>query len=245
MPRLAQIIAVEKQTKNNTNREITDAYHAVQKPDPFFGISKTYRPKDEENGDKLPPENKKVQVKTEDVLQKTGEILTKLFDITATKDIANCSAKADVVVDGKVIASGLPVTYLLFLEKQLVDVRTLVAKLPTLDPAETWAYDQGQDCFASEPAESHRSKKIKRTLTLAAATDKHPAQVQVFDEDETVGFWKVIKYSGALPAKRANAILERVDTLIKAVKFAREEANGTEAKDQRVGGAIFGYLFQK
>jgi hypothetical protein len=28
-----------------------------------------------------------------------------------------------------------------------------------------------------------------------------------------------------------------------AVKFAREEANNTEAVDQRIGAAVFGYLF--
>lgn len=245
MPKLTQIIAVEKQTKSNTAREITDAYHATQKSGPFDGISRTYRAKDEENGDKLPAENKRVQVKTEDILRKTGDLLTNLFDVTLTKDAANTIAKADIVVDGNTIAKDVPVTNLLFLEKQLIDVRTLVAKLPTLDPAETWAFDPAQDCYASEPSETHRSKKVKRTLTLAAATDKHPAQVQVFDEDVVEGNWRTIKYSSALPAKRRNEILERVDNLLKAVKFAREEANAVDVKDRKIGASVFSYLFSK
>ena len=38
-------------------------------------------------------------------------------------------------------------------------------------------------------------------------------------------------------------LLERVEKLQQAVKFAREEANNTEVTDQKVGAAIFGYLF--
>ena len=52
-----------------------------------------------------------------------------------------------------------------------------------------------------------------------------------------------MKFSGALPAKRVNEILDRVQALQTAVKFAREEANNAEVADQRVGAAVFGYLF--
>jgi hypothetical protein len=52
-----------------------------------------------------------------------------------------------------------------------------------------------------------------------------------------------VKFSGALPAKRVNEILDRVVALQNAVKFAREEANNTDAVDQQVGAAVFGYLF--
>jgi hypothetical protein len=40
-----------------------------------------------------------------------------------------------------------------------------------------------------------------------------------------------------------NELLERVEALQTAVKFAREEANGTTVTDQHVGEAVFGYLF--
>ena len=52
-----------------------------------------------------------------------------------------------------------------------------------------------------------------------------------------------MKFSGALPAKRVNELLERVEKLQQAVKFAREEANSAEVADQRIGDAVFGYLF--
>src|ERR1700724_2885632 len=98
MTRLNQIIAVEKGVKTRSFQELTEAHHALQKPTLLSGISRTYRPKDEE-GEQLPPESTRVQVKTDDVLRQTATVLTRLFDVTATKDWANCSAKADVVVD--------------------------------------------------------------------------------------------------------------------------------------------------
>ena len=41
----------------------------------------------------------------------------------------------------------VPVTYLLFLEKQLVDLHTFVKKLPVLDASETWVFDASADCL--------------------------------------------------------------------------------------------------
>jgi hypothetical protein len=71
---------------------------------------------------------------------------------------------------------------------------------------------------------------------------KTPAQVEVYYEDVTVGFWRTIKFSGAMPAKRVNELLERVEKLQAAVKFAREEANGIEASEQKIGEKFFEYL---
>ena len=142
--KLNQIIAVEKGVKSGALRDLTDAHHALQKPALLAGISRTYQPKDED-GEVLPPESTRVQVKTEDVLRRTASVLTRLFDVTATKDWANCVAKADVVVDGRTLLSDVPVAYLLFLEKQLVDLHTFVKKLPLLDAAESWSFEESAD----------------------------------------------------------------------------------------------------
>lgn len=88
-----------------------------------------------------------------------------------------------------------------------------------------------------------RTKKVPRNHVKAEATDKHPAQVEVYYEDIAVGYWTTVKFSGALPAKRVNELLDRVEKLQRAVKFAREEANGSEVTDQRVGDVVLRYLF--
>lgn len=242
MAKLNQVIAIEKGVKAKAHQELTEAHQQLQKPSLLAGISRTYRPKDEE-GEQLPPESTKVQLKADDAIRRTMDTLIELFDVTATKEWANCEARADVVVDGNVLAAQVPVTYLLFLEKQLVDMHTFVKKLPVLDASESWSFDAGADCWATEPVQTAKTKKIPRNHVKAEATEKHPAQVEVYYEDVVVGTWRTVKFSGALPAKRVNELLARVEKLQQAVKFAREEANNGKCEDKKIGRAVLGYLF--
>jgi len=132
----------------------------------------------------------------------------------------------------------------LFLEKQLVDLHTFGKKLPVLDAAESWRRDEvRRPAGATEPVHTIRTKKVPRNHVKAEATDKHPAQVEVYYEDIPVGTWRTVKFSGALPAARVNELLGRVEKLQQAVKFAREEANDTEVTEQKVGERVFKYLF--
>lgn len=242
MAKLNQIIAIEKGVKGQTLRELTDAHHQLQKPSLLSGIARTYRPIDDE-GEQYPPESTRVQVKAEEIIGHTVDILTKLFDVTATKDWANGDARADVVVDGEILLTQVPVTYLLFLEKQLTDLHTFISKLPVLDASEAWEFDSSADAWATEPIQTTKTKKIPRNHVKAEATEKHPAQVEVYYEDVIVGYWRTVKFSGALPAARISELLERVRNLQEAVKFAREEANSLEVEDQKVGDRVFDYLF--
>ena len=242
MAKLNQIIAVEKGVKSKSFQELTQAHQSLLKPALLAGISRTYQAKDEE-GEQLPPESTRVQAKAEDILRTTATTLTRLFDVTATKDWANCSARADVVLDGRTLLAQVPVTYLLFLEKQLTDLHTFVRKLPVLDASESWNLDASTDAWKTDPVRTIRTKKVPRNHVKAEATEKHPAQVEVYYEDVPVGYWTTVKFSGALPARRVNELMERVEKLQQAVQFAREEANGAEITDQRVGDAVFGYLF--
>ncbi len=242
MTRLNQIIAIEKGTKSKTTRDLTDAHHALQKQALLSGISRTYQPLDE-MGEKFPSESTKVQVKAEDLIKRTSEVLTELFDVTATKDEANCTARADVVVDGKVVLAKVPVSTLLFMEKQLTDIHTFVKKLPVLDPSETWHYNPATGCFATDAVTTVKTKKVPRNHVKSPATDKHPAAVDVYFEDVQQGSWATVKFSGALPQERVDQLLTRVDLLQRAVKFAREEANNVEVKSKNIGKEVFGYLF--
>jgi hypothetical protein len=240
--KLNQVIAIEKGAKSRAVQELNQSTSTLQKTALLSGISRTYRPRDEE-GEQFPPEATRVQVKAEEVIQKTRDTLVKLFDVVATKDWANCKAKADVVVDGKILLEQVPATYLLFLEKQLAEIHAFVKKLPTLDASESWVFDPSADCWATEPMQTTKTKKIPRNHVKAEATDKHPAQVEVYYEDVVIGNWRTIKFSGALPAQRINDLVERVEKLQEAVKFAREEANGLEVSEQKIGAKVFDYLF--
>ena len=124
-----------------------------------------------------------------------------------------------------------------------MDLVTFIRKLPVLAASETWVFDSAADCWATEPVQTVRTKKTPRNHVKAEATEHHPAQVDVYYEDVAVGYWRTVKFSGALQARRINELLERVERLQQAVKFAREEANGAEVEDQKVGEKVLGYLF--
>ena len=240
--KLNQIIAIEKDVKASSQSELTKNYQLLQKSGMLVGLSRTYQPKDEE-GEELPPESTRVQLKAEEVLQRVTEVMTRYLDITATKEWANERAAADVVVDGTTILTQVPVTYLLFLEKRLVDLHTLVEHLPLLDAAEEWEFDSATDCYRTPPSKTIRTKKTPRNHVKAEATEHHPAQVEMYYEDVPVGTWTTVKFSGALPATRVNELRDRVEKLQAAVKQAREQANEIEVTDQKVGKPIFDYLF--
>jgi vacuolar-type H+-ATPase subunit I/STV1 len=242
MTKLNQIVAVEQGVKSKARDAITALYHKAQKSALFSGINRTYKPKDEE-GDQLPSESTKVQVTVPDLLNEAEDALTKLFNVTAIKEYSNAHASADLKVDGQTLLTDVPVPYLLFLEKQLVDLRTFITKLPTLDQASEWVYDGNNDIYKTTPVQTVRTKKVPRNWVKAEATDKHPAQVEIFHEDVIVGTWTKVDTSGAIPVTRRNELLERVDKLIQAVKFAREEANQYEVTDEDAAGPIFRYLF--
>jgi hypothetical protein len=234
-----QIIAGEKAKAGSA---MTAAYHQLQKPAPLAGVSRTYRLKDEE-GETLPAESTRVQYSVDQAIQDIRGTLARLFDVTATKEYGNTQAKGNVVVGGLILLADVPATYLLFLEKQLVDLHTFVAKLPVLDPSESWRRDENTGHHATESVQTKRTKKIPRNHVLSEATDRHPAQVQVYHEDMVVGYWTTVKFSGAIPATRQAELLHGVEELQRAVKFARGEANAREVEDVKAGEKVLAYIF--
>lgn len=245
MTQLNAIIAVEKGVRSKADKTLNDAYQL--KPALLSGLSRTYIPVDE-NGDKLPDESTQVQVQMVDVLADLRKDMSRLFDVTLTKETANTAAKADVITaDGTTVLTDVPVTYLLFLEKKLVDLRTFVSKLPTLDPADEWTWDRNVGSYATEVTQTVKTKKISKPFVKWAPPTpefKQDAQVDVVSEDVLVGRWSQRKFSGAIPADDRRAMVERADTLLEAVKIAREKANTLDVTNAAAGQDVFDYLFE-
>jgi hypothetical protein len=239
---LSQVIAVEKDIKDKASQKLAHARGVFGNRGVLSGIARTYTPI-EDGGEVLPAESTRVQHTVAQVLKDTQESLVALFDTTATKDYTNCVAKADIIVDGKTLLKGVPATYILFLEKQVAELLSFVKSIPTLDASEEWQHNQALDTWATPPVETIRSKKVMRNHVLAEATDKHPAQVQVYAEDIPAGRWKTIKYSGAMPATEHNAMIARIERLQRAIKHAREDANRQEVTQQHAGEPLLHYIF--
>lgn len=240
---LHQILALEPGVRSRADKKITELHRKLGKDQLLSGLTRTYQPRDAE-GESLPGERTQVQVKADEALQLAAEAFSEVFDTVATKDFGNLDARADVDVDGNVLIQDAPTTYLLWLEKELNKLHTFIQKLPTLDPAETWTYDENSGAFRTDTLKSTRTKKVLKNHVKYEATDKHPAQVDTYHEDVIVGDWSTVKFSGALPADRVRRLLERVERVQDAVKAARQKANTVEVQQVHVGDAIFDYVFE-
>lgn len=240
--KLNQLIAIINGVKQASAKAGTEVYQLCQKPALFQGLSRTYSPR-EEDGYVYPAESQKITFKAKDAISKFVEARSEFFDLAATQDWANTEAKSSIVVDGVTVLADVPVPYLLFLEKQLQDVKTFVGSIPVLAIDKEWDYDTNRDCYVTEPKLTTKTKKITKPVVLYEATKEHPAQVKEVSEDVIEGTWSLIEFSGALPASKINELKQRVDALLKAVVQAREEANGMEVAQKKAATAIFNYLF--
>lgn len=241
MKKLHQIIAIEKGHKTQTLADITEVYKTFQKPGLFNGFTKMYSPVDED-GLQLPPEQQRVQYHAEALLSSVAEKMSDLINTSATKDWANTQAKADVVVDGKTLLEGVPATFLLYLEKQLDNIKAEISKLPELDPSYDWSRDENIGVWKATPVKSHRTQKVHRPIVKYDATEHHPAQTELITEDQIVGYWTTTRLSGAIQTPRKELLKKRVRKLIDAVKQARAQANEQPVEQKEVAKAVFDYL---
>lgn len=239
--RLSQVVALDKGAKAQGESALTKVFHEADVDALWNGSTKTYQPR-ADDGEMLQSEVLNVRLRSQDVLTGLVKELTRLYDVAATRDEGNMIARASVVVDGVIVLENLPVPTLIYLEKKLADLRQFLLKLPVLDSAVNWTWDEGQGLFKSDPIKTVSTAKVPQNHVKAPATDKHPAQVDVLYQDVPVGDWTRVKYSGALQRTKLAELLERVVTLSDAVKKAREEANSTMVEDIHIGAQIFEFL---
>lgn len=247
--RLSQIVGTEKTINAEVTRDVSEAYKLVQKPGLFSGFSKVFEATEEEEVD-FPPESQKVQHVAEDVLDQAMNAWASGMDATASKDWGNLLARGTVTVRGEVLLEDAPVTFLLFLEKKLVGIRTFVTALPELDPAQDWKYDGGLGLHKTEPVRKVKTKKRQKAIVKYPhqfsddGKTAIPAQTEMVTEDATQGFWVEVQHSGGVKTPEKKAILRRLEDLIVAVKEAREEANSLRVDEQQVGAKLLGWLLK-
>jgi hypothetical protein len=87
MPKLNQVIAIEKGVKTRAYAKLSEDHKALQKEDLFKGHAKTYQPKDADptlpTGEVLPADTKKVQLKVDELVKEVARSMGELFDVAA------------------------------------------------------------------------------------------------------------------------------------------------------------------
>lgn len=175
----------------------------------------------------------------------TTEHIVRYLDAVLQKEATNQLATANIVIDDVTIVENVPATMLLGLEKKLKDIRSVYEAIPTLKPGVSWVIDetQGENIYRREhDDEKFRTKKVRKNHEVSPATDKHPAQMEVYTEDLKVARIVTTEWSGMISPAEKSAYLARIDKLSRAVKEARQRANRQEVVKTSVGRLLFAYV---
>ena len=242
---LHQLLAVEKDLSNKSEKIVKETFNTFnKKADHFDGLQKVYKPFDDD-GEKISPEIKGVVTTVSDKIKYTLKSVVEAINATVSKEETNSSnaAKAELKV-GETSFGELSSISLLSLEKTLIQLRALYNTIPTLDPTRIWNRDSttAQKLYKTSEEIRYRTIKIHEPITLAPATDKHAAQVQLVGKDKQIGQYSTVYKSGRIQPIEKSELLERIDKLIIATKKAKAEANQAEVKNMKVGRIIFEYI---
>ncbi|MEZ0373217.1 MAG: hypothetical protein ACAI44_29260 [Candidatus Sericytochromatia bacterium] len=253
IPQLHEILAVEQEIKANAERvrgQTVDIFRTRQSH--FVGMRRTFRPfaVDEDYGEtgaeRLEAETRLVTTVPEEIAQMLKTV-GQALDIGFQIDEANTAARADLVIDGEVLAKDVPATFLLQLEKRLKEIRTVLKEIPTFDPVRIWSVDPGADkkhVLRAEPVTTIRKQRQRKYNVMVEASKEHPAQVDIVEVEVPIGEIRAYDWTGMISPGRKAALLEQIDKLSAAVKSARSRANTTPVADKKVAERLFHYLLQ-
>jgi hypothetical protein len=248
MSRLHEITAVGNDMRGLYAKIVAEAKKTFgERRDHFEGFNRTY--KSEVQDDYVrDPEVKRLVTTVPAKLSYIEEQLGKVIDTNFQQEATNCLAKADIIViddDDKstTIATAVPVTVLVQLEKKLSEMRAQVYDLiPTLDPTKKWKWDEANGYYVNYDPSKRVTRKAAKVIEKSPATKEHPAQVELVTVDETTGYHNQTNISGMVTPKKKSDLLERLDKLIHAVKTARARANDAEVTKEKLASKLFKYL---
>jgi hypothetical protein len=249
MSKLHELLAVDSNLKGQAQKCRTELQNTMEKK-PHLFQSKLVTVKSSKDGE---PDETREQSEIQSTVRKEVEwlsaILAKSWDASYAIDLANTEAKADVALeDGTILLKAVPATALLQLEKRIREVQEFIVTIKTLDPAKGFLPDANreQGVYKAREVTKAKTEKIQEPLTLAPPTKEHPAQVVLVSKDVKVGTILEQEWSALIsPAMKAE-LIDRVETLFRAITKARSRANEQEVdvKTNKIGKTLLEYVFQ-
>jgi len=245
MGQLHEVLAVEPDLKNAAQAALSKAQAIFEnEAEMLTGMVRTYAPV-MDDGERLPSEHKTLPTTVDAELASVIDAWARWIDAVTQKEATNQFAKADLVVGEEVLLKDVPATALLNLEGKLAQLRKLVRGVPINDLARDWKFDEDQGCWVAPRETSRRTAKVPKAHVLYDATPEHPAQVEQYFIDETVGHWTAVHSSGKWSPAWKTAVLSRLDRLILATRKARQRANREEAVSIEVAEILLTHVFNK
>jgi hypothetical protein len=247
MGKLHELIAVEPSVENIYKKIFQESLTTfTKKQDNFMGFVRNLQLKDDNRKmeEEAAKEQKEMVTTIRDKIDYFFNFAEQYLDLLFQKENANQQAKANLEIEGKIIAENVPVTYLLGLETKLKALRSLFETIPTLSPGIKWIKDPNRkNTYITENEEiREKTEKTLVSKVLAPASDKHPAQVEKWFEDSVIGVFRKTTWTGLITPKQKSDLLTKIDNLIVAVKRARQKANEVEVTNDIIARKLLSYI---
>lgn len=247
MGKLHELLAVESDLEGHYKRIVAETTGVFKKGEHFTGSHKTLSmfDDDRQREAEAAEEHKEMATTVKRKLDYSEEAIVKYLDVVLQKESTNQEAKADLVVDGEILLSNVPATFLLGLENKLKYIRSMYEAIPTLSPSVEWKKDpsMGEDVYVAVHEEkANKTQKMIKHQVLVQPTKEHPAQIEKWTEDTPVGVFSTRRWSGMLSPREKMVLLTKIDNLYRAVKEARQRANCQEVKNLTIGKVLFNYI---
>lgn len=249
MAKMHELLAVDANLKGQAQTVRLELQNTLEKKRHLFSQTlKTFTPL-AEGAQAETREQSDIQTTVKSEVQWLTGILVKALDAAYAIDVANTTAKADIILEtGDMLAKDVPATALLQLEKRVKEISEFIKTIPTLDPAKGFELDLSREpgIYKAREVLKPSTQKIQEPLTLAPATKEHPAQVQLVTKDVRVGTLQELEWSSLItPAMKAD-LLERSEALFRAVTQARSRANDidVDTKTNKIGRKLLDHVFQ-
>lgn len=247
MPKLHEVLAVEGDLAKTWEKVVEEAMVTLgKKPERFLESVRTTAMKDEKDRDQDQVEIHPMAETVQGKLEYVGTHTVRYLDVVYQKEHMNALAKADVELDGQVLVKEAPVMFLLALEGRLKKLMEMAQTIPTLAPSMSWIADGGfrlrGASKAVDPVSKSKTAKQLQHQVLVPATEQHPAQVEKWFSDAVVGKITEQIWSGMISPAEKSDLLGRIDSLMRAVKQARQRANGQKAENLHVAKGLYDYI---
>jgi hypothetical protein len=249
MTQMHELLAVESGLQKVWREIVAEAKVTfVKKMTHFLGSNKTLEMKDDNRVFEAAAgsEHKELTTTVDDKLDYVEESGVDYLDALFQKELSNQEARADLVIDGVTVATGLPATFLLGMEDRLKLIREMYQAIPTLQPGINWELDEdkGKGIYVAKPdSVTEKTEQVIKYTTVATATDNHAEQVRESPSRDVIGRYTSRTWSGMITPAKKSDLLARLDVLQRAIKQARQRANQVEVPvGKHIAADLFKYL---
>lgn len=251
---LHQLLAVEADLEGRARNIMNETRKVFKdKPALFQGFIRTYTPFDADDTIDYPKEQQALTSTVDQKLEYVGKTVAKYYDALLQKEATNQIAVADLVINGKVIATDLPATFLLGMESRLKNIREVYNKIPTLAIGTEWKLDEAKGTGVWTIANPEEAMKTQRTIKSKVLYEAKfpqegeggqsiPAVIDKWEEVENIGKFTRVVWSGMITPARKSELLDRIDLIIREVKKARQRANATEVVKKHIGSDLMDFI---